>query len=119
MLIQVAVYGTLKQGQSNHHCLAGADYRGSARLDGFALYDLGPWPAARQEPGQIQVEVYAVDALTFAELDVLEDYCAQEPQQGLYDRIETHTPFGPAWLYLYNKAVMPEQKLASGNWDGR
>ncbi len=112
----VAVYGTLKRGQSNHHYLAGARYLGSAQLDGFALYDLGAWPAARQEPGVIEVELFAVDAPTFAALDELEEYCADAPDRGLYDRIQVHTPYGLAWLYLYNEAVQPRQRLESGNW---
>lgn len=114
--IQVAVYGTLKQGGNNHHYLNGAEYLGSAQLDGFSLYDLGPWPAARQEPGVIQVEVYTVDRETFATLDQLEEYRADAPAQGLYDRCEVSTPFGQAWLYLYNEPVSAELKLASGNW---
>lgn len=112
----VAVYGTLKQGQSNHHCLAGAEYLGSARLQGFALYDLGPWPAVKRQPGVVQVEVYAVDAATFAALDQLEEYRADAPEEGLYDRTLVDTPQGPAWLYLYNEPVRPEQYQASGNW---
>ncbi len=114
--MQVAVYGTLKRGQSNHHYLASADYLGNVRLDGFALYDLGPWPAVKQEPGVVQVEVYAVDVATFAALDELEDYCAAAPDRGLYDRIQVNTPCGRAWLYLYNGAVLPRQRLNSGNW---
>ncbi|GAA0793267.1 gamma-glutamylcyclotransferase family protein [Marinobacterium sediminicola] len=119
MHTRVAVYGTLKRGQSNHHYLASAQYLGAAQLEGFALYDLGPWPAVKREPGQIQVEVYAVDAPTFAALDELEDYCAEAPATGLYDRIEVDTPFGLAWLYLYNESVQPRQRLASGNWVSR
>lgn len=116
MKMQVAVYGTLKRGQSNHHYLSSAEHLGDAQLDGFALYDLGPWPAVKREPGVIRVEVYAVDAATFAALDELEDYCAEAPAQGLYDRIEVNTPCGRAWLYLYNGAVLPRQRLNSGNW---
>ncbi len=116
MKVQVAVYGTLKRGQSNHHYLASAEYLGEAQLDGFALYGLGPWPAVKQEPGVIQVEVYAVNAATFAVLDALEDYCAEAPAQGLYDRIEVDTPCGRAWLYLYNRGVRPEQHLPGGYW---
>ncbi|GAA0697430.1 gamma-glutamylcyclotransferase [Marinobacterium maritimum] len=119
MKAQVAVYGTLKRGQSNHHYLASAEYLGGAQLQGFALYDLGPWPAVKQEPGVIQVEVYAVDAPTFAALDELEDYCAIAPAQGLYDRIEVDTPCGRAWLYLYNHEVRPAQRLPDGIWTRR
>jgi len=114
--IRVAVYGTLKQGQGNHHFLSGAEYLGSTRLDGFVLYDLGPWPAVKREPGQTQVEVYRVNAATFAALDELEEYCADAPHTGLYDRIQVDTPHGRAWLYLYNAEVSTEQRLSSGNW---
>lgn len=119
MTIRVAVYGTLKRGQSNHHYLARARYLGPARLDGFALYDLGPWPAVRPGTGCVQVEVYAVDAPTLAALDELEDYRAAAPASGLYDRVQVTTPYGRAWLYRYNRALSPRQYLASGCWDGR
>ncbi len=116
MTTLVAVYGSLKRGQSNHHFLAAAEYRGTARLEGFALYDLGPWPGAKREPGVVQVEVFAVDAQTFAALDELEDYCAHAPEHGIYDRVEVETDHGRAWIYLYNLHVQPEQREETGCW---
>ena len=40
------VYGSLKRGMANHGELRGAAELGSTRLEGLALYDLGPFPMA-------------------------------------------------------------------------
>lgn len=96
--LRVAVYGTLKRGECNHHWLAGAAFEGRARLPGLALHNLGPYPMAVpcRDPGaRIHAEVYRVDAAGLARLDGLEDV------PSLYARRRLPTSSGTlAWIYL-------------------
>ncbi|TBW58092.1 gamma-glutamylcyclotransferase [Marinobacter halodurans] len=116
-LHQVAVYGTLKRGGVNHAFLRGARYVGKARLTGIALYDLGAYPAARLEPSAgVQVEVYRVTGAGLRRLDRLEDYRPDDPGRGEYDRQQLTTPFGPAWVYLYNRRIQGRRRIVRGGW---
>ncbi|MCH8497692.1 MAG: gamma-glutamylcyclotransferase [Marinobacter sp.] len=113
----VAVYGSLKRKQCNHHWLQGACYLGQDWLRSITLYDLGPYPAARLEPSRgILVEVYGVSAHQLARLDRLEDYRAHAPALGEYDRVQVSTRFGIAWLYCYNRPVRGHPRLRHGSW---
>jgi gamma-glutamylcyclotransferase (GGCT)/AIG2-like uncharacterized protein YtfP len=113
----VAVYGTLKRGLSNYHLLEDAEFVGSDRLRDITLYDLGPYPGAKAEASQgIDVDVFSVTALQFRQLDLLEDYLAESPGRGLYDRRVFHTRYGPAWVYLYNPPVSGLVPISAGAW---
>jgi gamma-glutamylcyclotransferase (GGCT)/AIG2-like uncharacterized protein YtfP len=95
---RVAVYGTLKRGQCNHHWLRGARFEGRTRVAGLELYNLGQYPMAvpsRRPHASVHAELYRVDDAGLAHLDVLEDY----PR--LYDRRRLPTVDGHlAWIYL-------------------
>ncbi|MGB5136366.1 MAG: gamma-glutamylcyclotransferase [Prochlorococcaceae cyanobacterium] len=81
--VRVAVYGTLKRGECNHHWLRGARFEGRIRVPGLELYNLGEYPMAvpsRDPLARIHAELYRLEASALARLDVLEDY----PE--LYDR---------------------------------
>lgn len=113
----VAVYGTLKKNQSNHRLLAKKMHCGNFRCDLITLYDLGPFPAAKLSNSDgVRVEVYEVDDETFARLDELEGFNAESQQSGLYNRIQIQTPFGQAWLYIYNHDVSGYPEICSGEW---
>ena len=115
--IVVAVYGTLKRGQSNHHFLHGQQRLGQFLMKDITLYDLGPYPAAKLEQSEgVEVEVYAVSEAVFGKLDWLEDYDAQMPALGLYDRVRVQTPFGKAWVYIYNEDVAGCRVIRAGGW---
>lgn len=96
--LRVAVYGTLKRGECNHHWLRGARFEGRTRVPGLELYNLGDYPMAvpSADPrARIHAELYRVDGEGLARLDVLEDY------PGLYDRRQLPTTDGGlAWIYL-------------------
>ncbi|MCG7498710.1 gamma-glutamylcyclotransferase [Vibrio sp. Of7-15] len=110
----VFVYGTLREGESNHGLLESSEYLGSCQtLPQFALFDLGPYPAAILGKTAIVGEVYRVDILTMANLDQLEEY----PK--LYDRIKTQTPFGSAWIYLYQNSSELRSVIDSNDWKNR
>ncbi len=109
---RVFVYGTLRQGGTNHRLLAGARHLGGwITPPSYTLYDLGSYPGA-MIGGRTPVvgEVYAVDARTLARLDHLEDY----PR--LYDRIPLQTPWGAAWMYVLRHRPRRARPLPSGDW---
>nr|WP_036759162.1 gamma-glutamylcyclotransferase family protein [Photobacterium halotolerans] len=113
---RVFVYGSLRRGQSNHGLLCRAHYLGECRLAGYAMYDLGPYPAAIQQPGSEGVlfgEVYDVDADTFRELDILEGLGEE------YCREQVATPFGLAWIYLYLQPLDRALLIPQGDWLSR
>jgi gamma-glutamylcyclotransferase (GGCT)/AIG2-like uncharacterized protein YtfP len=117
MQVMVAVYGTLKRGCSNYFLLEHAEFLGVDTLTAITLYDLGPYPGARQEPSQgIDVEVFSVSADQLESLDQLEGYFEHAPEQGLYDRKPLLTRYGLAWVYLYNPPVDGCRKISRGPW---
>lgn len=114
---RVAVYGTLKKHQPNHRLLADQRYLGRCKLREITLYDLGPYPGARlKKSGGVVVEVYEVSDAVFDRLDELEGFCADSPAAGLYDRTRLDTPYGWAWVYLYNHTVCGCREIRFGGW---
>ncbi|MDF2153206.1 gamma-glutamylcyclotransferase [Vibrio sp. CAU 1672] len=107
----VFVYGTLRQGESNHHFLRTAQFLGHHETDAqFALYDLGLCPAVSHGQRSILGEVYLIDDETLHALDKLEDVPVE------YRRESISTPFGQAWIYLYQDSELLNEEIASGDW---
>jgi gamma-glutamylcyclotransferase (GGCT)/AIG2-like uncharacterized protein YtfP len=113
----VAVYGTLKRGLVNHHLLSRAHFLGEDCMHAITLYDLGPYPGAKAEQSQgIDVEVYAITPAELEQLDELEDFRAEAPDQGEYTRVLFDTVYGAAWIYLYNPDVSHKPVQRRGSW---
>lgn len=113
----VAVYGTLKRGHSNHRLLGRARFLGTDQLRSIVLFDLGPYPGARERPSQgVLAEVFEVDNAGLARLDQLEGYNARAPELGPYTRQRLDTRYGKAWVYLYNRSVRGCRKISHGSW---
>lgn len=111
------VYGSLKRGMANHQELQGASALGNARLQGLALYDLGPFPMAIacSEPGcAIEGELYRVSAALLEQLDRFEG----APR--LYQRERHRLSSGEAiWVYVGRaRQVRHVKRLGSGCWQG-
>ncbi len=72
----VFVYGTLRQGEANHHLLGDLEPTRTARTLGrFRLADLGGFPAMVSGGStEIAGEIYEVDGATLARLDRLEGH---------------------------------------------
>ncbi|MGL5978315.1 MAG: gamma-glutamylcyclotransferase family protein [Erysipelotrichaceae bacterium] len=67
------VYGTLQQGERNHHFLANATYQGDAMLHHYGLLELGHFPGMIECIGGIvHGELYQVDPVTKQNVDQLE-----------------------------------------------
>jgi gamma-glutamylcyclotransferase (GGCT)/AIG2-like uncharacterized protein YtfP len=120
----VFVYGTLQPGQSRGGLLRrlGLTETVPATLSGFDLYDLDPegYPAIVPGSGTVtgSVLVFADIEQALPQLDALEG-CQQTPP--LYVR-EVHStdPFGPAWVYVFNRPERLDRpgarRLPSGTW---
>lgn len=114
---RVAVYGTLKRGGSNAGLLESARFLGDDWLTSLTLYDLGPYPGALLEPSTgVKIEVFEVNDHGLEQLDRLEDYWPDAPDESLYLRKRMATRHGSAWVYIYNRPVAGHWRIASGNW---
>lgn len=106
----VFVYGTLKQGFSNHHFLANANFLGNAlTCKSYALYCSGlPFVIRDQAVSRIFGEAYSVDGVTLKALDCLEGhpscYRREQIQICLNEKSLPAKTF-LAWIYFYPKPV--------------
>jgi gamma-glutamylcyclotransferase (GGCT)/AIG2-like uncharacterized protein YtfP len=95
------VYGTLKRGCRNHRHIAGQDFVGAARTaTGCHLVDLGGYPGivANGDSGEVEGEVWRVDADALRRLDAFEGV-----HEGLYRRarISLAAPFNEEAVDAY------------------
>ncbi len=110
----VFVYGTLRKGESNHHLLESSEYLGHYETeDDYTLYDVGPYPALVPGSKAISGEVYLIDDHTLQQLDILEDVPVE------YRRETINTPYGTAWIYLYQDDSSLSVEVDSGDWSQR
>ena len=111
------VYGTLKRGEPLHHLLEGARFLGEGRVKGYALYDLGDYPAARPAGPQEAVlgEVYEIEPERLTVLDEVEDeYRRLRVQVELEDGASLS-----AWMYVYHTPLPETLRLPGGRWPKR
>jgi gamma-glutamylcyclotransferase (GGCT)/AIG2-like uncharacterized protein YtfP len=108
----VFVYGSLRRGGFNHHYLHAAAYLGEhVSAAAYTMFDLGTYPGVVATGAtRIKGEVYAIDTLILEHLDVLEDYPCS------YGRRLLDTPWGAAWIYLYQQALLGSTTVAQGDW---
>ncbi|MCG3722230.1 gamma-glutamylcyclotransferase family protein [Vibrio cincinnatiensis] len=107
----VFVYGTLRQGEANHYYLEESPLLGSwVTPPEYALHDLGPYPGLSAGHQSIHGEVYQVDDSTLAKLDILEDVPVE------YRRESLDTPYGLAWIYIYQDVSRLTAVIESGDW---
>ncbi|MET3816459.1 gamma-glutamylcyclotransferase (GGCT)/AIG2-like uncharacterized protein YtfP [Pantoea sp. AN62] len=90
--------------------MTNAQWLGDFQIEGFELYSLGHYPGVIEGNGAVQCEVYRIDASTLGELDAL------RTKGGEYKRHLIQTPFGSAWLYVYQRSVAGRQRIMSGDW---
>lgn len=75
VLHRLFVYGSLMRGQAEHRLLGAARALGGCRTaEGFALLDLGEYPALVEGEGSVAGELYEIDDATLARLDEYEDH---------------------------------------------
>jgi gamma-glutamylcyclotransferase (GGCT)/AIG2-like uncharacterized protein YtfP len=122
----VFFYGTLmsgfrRPGRARLDPKLQAEGRGSISA---ALFDLGIYPAAiPANDARVWGEVHRMlDAEgVLHELDEIEGYRPNEPDQSLYVRVETPVAFedgrtATAWAYFYNAPLGRAQRIESGDY---
>lgn len=108
--MRIFVYGSLRRKQGNSHWMTNAQWLGDHNVNDYQLYNLGHYPGAVPGDGLVQGEVYRIDASTLAELDAL------RTKGGEYARQLIQTPYGSAWMYVYQRPVNQFTLIESGNW---
>ncbi|WP_130832026.1 gamma-glutamylcyclotransferase family protein [[Erwinia] mediterraneensis] len=108
--MRIIVYGTLRRKQGNSHWMTNAQWLGDHQIEGYELYNLGLYPGVIAGDGQVYCEVYRIDASTLAELDAL------RTRGDEYKRQLIPTPYGSAWLYVYQRSVAGCQRIVNGDW---
>ncbi|WP_312212492.1 gamma-glutamylcyclotransferase [Pseudescherichia sp.] len=108
--MRIFVYGSLRRKQGNSHWMTNAQWLGDHSVEDYQLYSLGHYPGAVPGPGHVLGEVYRIDAETLAELDEL------RTAGGEYKRQLIQTPYGSAWMYVYQLSVDEHTRIETGNW---
>lgn len=114
----VGVYGSLRQGMSNHqYYLSDSTYKGTFTTEPeYTLHSLSLFPGLKKNGNySVVMEVYEVDENTLSNLNRLEGYRYGEPAT-FYDRIEINTPWGKAFTYIYVNELSKESIVESGDW---
>ena len=114
----VFVYGTLKQGGSNHRYLAGQHFLGMAQtVPGYRLFEVGGFPGMipwSNDSHGVTGEVWSVSASRLAELDLLEGIAEK-----LYRRepVPLQPPFAKLRVetYLYEPSLEGRIEIG-GTW---
>lgn len=110
-LTPVFVYGTLLTGMRNAGLVLQSAYLGDAWIEGYALYDLGSYPAilAAGASERVLGELRLVDAKTLEQLNELED------EGSLYRAERVHAHVGDleveALAYVYLHDVDPASRI--------
>lgn len=108
--MRIIVYGSLRREQGNSHWMTNAQWLGEYKINGYELYDLGHYPAVIIGDGEVNCEVYRIDSSILSELDELKANTRD------YRRQLISTPYGSAWLYLYQLPVEGLRRIHSGDW---
>ncbi|OAT27705.1 uncharacterized UPF0131 family protein [Buttiauxella brennerae ATCC 51605] len=90
--------------------MTNAQWLGDHHVENYALYSLGHYPGVVPGEGAVAGEVYRIDASTLSELDAL------RTKGGEYKRQLIQTPFGSAWMYVYQRSVEGLTRIESGDW---
>ena len=108
--MRIIVYGSLRRKQGNSHWMTNAQWLGDHQIPGYELYNIGFYPGVVPGEGAVYGEVYRIDAITLGELDAL------RTSGGEYKRQLIQTPYGSAWLYVYQRSVVGLKRIPSGDW---
>lgn len=109
---KVAVYGTLRSGQSANHMVAGGKFLGTVRIPSGSLYDTGWYPAWKSEGTTgVMVEVYEV---TSEQVEIMDGY---EGHPHLFRRCQIDTVLGDCFIYEYQGDIEKGVAvLEHGDW---
>lgn len=108
--MRIFVYGSLRRKQGNSHWMTNGQWLGDFSVENYQLYSLGHYPGVVPGEGTVAGEVYRIDASTLAELDAL------RTKGGEYARHLIQTPYGSAWMYVYQRSVESHTRIDTGDW---
>jgi gamma-glutamylcyclotransferase (GGCT)/AIG2-like uncharacterized protein YtfP len=120
------VYGTLMSGLSAHTFLFDSEFVAHGILYGAKLLHIEDgYPGVIEGEGEVFGEVYRVDSLTLAAIDLFEEFYEHFPERSLY--IRTRKPvrlipfndFVDAWVYILNPSAVERLSFTEvpfGNW---
>jgi gamma-glutamylcyclotransferase (GGCT)/AIG2-like uncharacterized protein YtfP len=107
----IFVYGTLRHGGSHHRLMEGAELLGGwTSGPHYDLLDMGAYPALVPGSGTVAGEVYRIEQGMLPALDVYEG-CP-----GDYRREHVRTPYGEAWVYLWDRPAPAVPVVMGGDW---
>ena len=126
----IAVYGTLRKGEANHHVLGNSEFIKTIRLKGFKMYGANSFPAVIQgaENDSIIVEIYKITRQNILdELDLLEGFDRKNPmgRENLYtvQKIKIDSEKMPIEIYTFDHHPWSVQQIGpeikSGDWLNR
>ena len=120
-LHRVFVYGTLRQGGSNHFRMAGGRFVMRGHVKG-RLYRIDWYPGLVLDAGAGEVcgEVYEVTGDQLQELDVFEGLSAGEIEGSEYRRVKTGVINAggstEAWIWEWLGPVREADRIPEGDW---
>jgi len=118
--ILVGLYDDIRQDGHSHGVFMGtAKYLGTFYTEPeYSLYSL-----SKKYPGlklggstSILLEIFEVDKETLRNIDYYEGYSEIDPYLNIYNRIDIDTPFGPCYIYEYNRVIVNKPRIESGDW---
>jgi gamma-glutamylcyclotransferase (GGCT)/AIG2-like uncharacterized protein YtfP len=111
------VYGTLMRAGPRAGVLAGQRFLAEVRTaPGYALYDLGPYPAlVRGGAGAVRGELFAVAGSLRERLDRVEG----APRLYRLEEVNLDGVADPVFAYVYQQGVNGAPPVAGGRWDNR
>lgn len=115
--LRVFVYGTLKNGRTNHGAVSGSKPLGRATIKGsFRFVSLGWFPGIVENEQclerEIGGEVYEIDHDTLATLDMIEGH------PSFYERRKVYTSLGcKAWCYFLPGDYVDRPKVDELFWN--
>ena len=111
--ILVAVYGSLKSGESNNGLLINSELLDSGTtLPNYDLLDFKAYPGAIPGTNSLRVEVWSVDSDTLTRLDRLESHPHFYKREEIVITLDSGA-IVTAWMYIitnpdnYNKQLVP------------
>lgn len=115
---KIAVYGSLREGEYNYdrvRQLFGNRSINVLRKDiiveGFDLFDLGPYPAISRGENNLTVEIISVDENAYSFIK------SMELGAGYNEEHIKYKPYGNVIIYTYPKNSFNKERLvASGDW---
>ena len=118
--ILVGVYDGLRKFCKSHYpYMEGATYLGTYYTEpDYTMYYLSPeYPGVKLDGSEsILLEIYEVTKDILHNIDYFEGVCSTQKFMNIYNRVNIDTPFGPTWIYEYNRVVVNRPKIYSGDW---